>query len=117
MGLYATVTAEVTCPRCGAASPGEWQFHFGGVGDLPIYRVGDLIRWDEIQRSNQCFGSPDMAAVVAIGYLADDMWCASCKHPHALVNVLIRAGRIEQVTFRSFEPWVPETLIVGPALS
>lgn len=113
MGLYATVTAEVPCPTCGTVSTADWQFRLGAVGDLPYYQVGDAIRWEGSSR-RQTFGSPDMDPVIAVGYLATEPWCSHCKHMHALADVHIHQGRIERVTFRSFEPWIPETLFVGP---
>ena len=46
LGLYATLEdADVSCPKCGATCGSAWQFYFGGVGDLPRYRLGDSIRW------------------------------------------------------------------------
>ncbi|WP_164000520.1 hypothetical protein [Pyxidicoccus caerfyrddinensis] len=112
MALFATVTAEVECPRCGVASSADWQFYLGAVGDMPHYAVGDVLRWEGTRR--QTYGSPEWHEVIAVGYMAGSEWCGSCRHPHALADIHVRENRIERVTFRSFEPWIPETLFVGP---
>ncbi|MFP2912094.1 hypothetical protein ACLESD_45150 [Pyxidicoccus sp. 3LFB2] len=112
MALYATVTAAVECPRCGVAATADWQFYLGAVGDLPYYAVGDVIRWEASR--HQTYGSPDWDEVIAVGYLTQSEWCGNCRHPHVLVDIHIRSNRIERVTFRSFEAWIPETLFIGP---
>lgn len=98
MGLFATVRASVDCPTCGSPRRHAWQFYFGAVSGLPMYKVGDAIRWD----GAQCIGNRE-SFVRAIGYCDGETFCAPCRQEHALANVEVRGGRIVDVTFRSFE--------------
>jgi hypothetical protein len=110
MGLYATVAAAVNCPQCGSVVDAGWQFHFGDVSQLPTYKVGDPIQWGGSDR-----GDPSMTEVVAIGYFDGARhFCSACSIEHALVEIQIVDHVIRGVAYRSSEPWIAPTLLVGP---
>lgn len=108
MGLYASVDGDVECPTCGQARPHRWQFYFGAVHDLPVYSLGERIRWD----GSPFYGDSGLGAVVAVGYCESEWFCRQCDHEYALADISIVAGRLEGIKFRSLEAHVPELFFV-----
>jgi len=83
MALFATlIDASVQCPGCGAHCIDDWQFYFGAVTNLPRYRVGDSITWDQ----PAMYGLPSMREVRAVAY---GPACASCPVASILAEILI----------------------------
>ena len=110
MGLYATLNAAVRCPNCQTKIDAGWQFHFGDVSQLPAYAIGDQVSW-----GGQDLGHPSMTDVVAVGYFdGAGPFCAKCGLEQALVDIHIVNHVIQDVQFRSSEPWSRHTLFVGP---
>jgi len=110
MGLYATLNASVCCPLCGVSASAGWQFHFGDVSQVPCYSLGDTVTWGGSDR-----GDPSMRDVVAVAYFDGvGRFCESCNIEHALADILIVDHVIESIAYRSSEPWIAETLFIGP---
>ena len=112
MGLYATLRdAQLPCPRCQALCHCDWQFHFGKLGHLPLYRLGDRIAWGPGQPSPTVFGHPDMAVFHAVAYAnppAPQPVCAACGLPDAIALLHIEGGVLRALDHARDLPHVPE---------
>jgi len=109
MSLYATlVDATLSCPECGANCSTSWQFYFGSKHDLPEYRIGDSIHWEQ-----ESFGDPSMTKVSAVAYSNDDVVCFECGIEDILASVEISNGVIVGLEFLQRGYSIPETLYVG----
>lgn len=110
MGLYATLLdAPLQCPVCGGAVGNEWQFYFGAVGQLPAYRLGDQIRWDDGPR----FGDDSMALVYALAYCVEEPACRSCSAESMIAEIRIEDGLIRSIGSPRAVAHVPELLLQG----
>ena len=110
MSLYATLLdASVPCPRCQAPCRCDWQFHFGELGDLPQYRLGQHIRWG--QPSPTVFGHPGMAVFHAVAYAnppGTEPTCAACGLPDAIAVLHIEDGVLRTLNHARAVAHVPE---------
>ena len=112
MGLYATLLdTQVPCPRCQAPCPCDWQFHFGELGHLPQYRLGDRIAWGLAQPSPTVFGHPAMAVFHAVAYAnppGEQPVCAACGLPDAIALLHIEGGVLRALNHARDLAHVPE---------
>ena len=69
MGLFNTVAATLTCPKCGVSSEVRVQFKYGQTWQYD-YKLGERLRWGKPQR-----GEAGCAEVVVNGV---DI-CPACK--------------------------------------
>jgi hypothetical protein len=111
MGLYATlVEASLPCPTCEQVLSGDWQFYFGGVTQLPKYRLGEQIRWDGPAE----FGDVSMTLVSAVAYCVNEPACPSCPVESLLAEIVIEDGWIRSIGSPRIAWHARELLFEGP---
>ena len=111
MGLYATLLeAPLPCPNCGRVLNSEWQFYFGGVADLPRYRLGDQVRWDGPAQ----FGDVSMTLVSAVAYCVNEPACTSCPVESLVAEILIEDGWLRSLSSPRIAWHACELLFEGP---
>ena len=97
MGFFATLHAPLRCPFCDEGTLDRAQFHVGELGDLPDYKLGQRVAGEK-------------RSCIAVGYPEA---CSACSKD-ALVSIVIDAGTLRSVHFRSSFPWDPDTVLIGP---
>ena len=111
MGLYATLLeAPLPCPNCGRVLNSEWQFYFGGVADLPRYRLGDQVRWDGPAQ----FGDVSMTLVSAVADCVNEPACTSCPVESLVVEIVIEDGWLRSLSSPHIAWHACELLFEGP---
>jgi hypothetical protein len=104
MGNYNTVSAPVTCPRCGAVVNAEIEVRFGDTSKFAALRIGDTVPWAP-SRLEKNGGRPEGGNLDGDGY----MECPSCGKD-SFLTVRSRGDRIEAVRERhpAKAPYIPD---------
>jgi ribosomal protein S27AE len=104
MGSYNTVSAPVTCPRCGALVTADIEVRFGDTSKFVTLKIGDTVPWVP-GRVEKHGGRPEGGHLDGDGY----MECPNCGKD-SFLTVSIRGDAIEAVTHRSSSkaPYIPD---------
>lgn len=91
MGLFNTLTTEITCPNCNEKFQGRFQFKFGSTCLLE-YKIRDTLSWGKYD-----IGHPGITKVKAYGVIEGDEKCPIC------------AGRLSE----HYDIFIEKDVIVG----